>query len=81
MIIFPASPKRARYREGNIRRLCFQQSRFLHEVGSIGMIRALWVEGEGGGNEPRCKKRGSEMVKTHHNLQVLPRERVTLDKG
>lgn len=25
--------------------------------------------------EARCKKRGSEMVKTHHNLQVLPHER------
>lgn len=25
--------------------------------------------------EVRCKKEGSEMVKTHHNLQVLPRER------
>ena len=36
--------------QGNVRCLCFQQSRFLQEIGSIGMMRALWVEGEGAGD-------------------------------
>lgn len=48
-IIFPLFSQERGQVQGNIRRLCFQQSRFLHEVGSIGMIRALWVEGEGAG--------------------------------